>query len=160
LFKDDADSWSFLQLLGASCEAHDVHCVAWCLMSNHFHVVLCTVQPGLGEMMRKVLTKYARRFNYRYRRSGHVFQGRYHASLINRDAYLLEVVRYVLLNPVRANLCHSPADWRWSSAREALGLKPTPSWADFSIVYGLLGPMDGRSPHRLLQFLRDGDGRR
>jgi hypothetical protein len=64
-------------------------------------------------------------------------------------------VRYVLLNPVRANLCLCAADWRWSSARASLGLRPTPAWADFTIIYELMGPSDGRSPQRLQRFLQE-----
>ena len=143
IFVDDADRWVFLQMLEAVCRSHDLAALAWCLMGNHIHLVLRSRQAGLSRAMHQLTAGYVRRYNARHRRFGHLFQGRYHSLLVNRDAYLLEVVRYVLLNPVRADLCHSPADWRWSSARSALGLRPTPGWADFTILYELLGPLDG-----------------
>jgi len=156
IFVDDADRWVFLKMLEVVCRSHDLAALAWCLMGNQVHLVLHSRQASLAHAMHQLITGYVKRYNARHRRFGHLFQGRYHSLLVNRDAYLLEVVRYVLLSPVRADLCHSPADWRWSSARAALGLRPLPACADFRIIYELLGPLDGRSPQRLQQFLRDG----
>lgn len=154
VFRDDADNWAFVELLRSSCERHDWRVVTYCLMVNHAHLVVSTPAANLGAGMQWLTANYARRCHARYRTSGHVFQGRYHSLLVNRDAYLLEVVRYVLLNPVRARLCHSAADWRWSSAREILGLRPTPDWADFSLVHALLGEGGGHPLERLARFLR------
>ena len=153
IFHDDADRWVFMQMLAAVCATHELVALAWCLMGNHIHLVLRSRRAGLSRAMDQLTTGYAKRYNLRHRRLGHVFQGRFHSLLVHRDAYLLEVVRYVLLNPVRANLCHAAADWRWSSARAALGLRPTPAWADFTIIYELMGPPDGGSPQRLQRFL-------
>lgn len=156
LFRDDADRSAFTQLLGAHCVAHGLAAVAWCLMRNHLHLVLCGRDDALEETLQRLGAAYARRRGAARRVGGDLFRDRCQALRVNRDAYLLEVVRYVLLNPVRAGLCPSAADWRWSSARETLGLKPAPAWLDCGIVYDLLGPRDGRSPQRLRQLLDDG----
>lgn len=153
IFHDDADRWVFMQMLAAVCATHELVALAWCLMGSHIHLVLRSRRAALSRAMHQLTTGYAKRYNLRHRRLGHVFQGRFHSLLVHRDAYLLEVVRYVLLNPVRANLCLGAADWRWSSARAALGLRPTPAWADFTIIYELMGPPDGRAPQRLQRFL-------
>jgi len=156
IFRDDIDRWAFEQLLEAACKQYRWRCLAYCLMDEHVHLVVRTCDPDLTRGIRFLSSSYARRHHGRHRGAGHLFQGRYHSLRVNRDAYLLEVIRYVLLDPVRADLCHSPADWRWSSARAALGLRPIPGWADFRAVYELLGPLDKRSPQRLQQFLREG----
>jgi REP element-mobilizing transposase RayT len=153
IFRDDADNRAFVQMLQATCERYDWRVVAYCLMINHAHLVVTTRSPNLGAGMQWLMAGHARRCHHRYRTSGHVFQGRYHATLVNRDAYLLEVVRYVLLNPVRAGLCPSPLAWRWSSARETLGLRPPPEWADFSLVHDLLGEGAGDPHERLARFI-------
>ena len=154
LFRDDADYAAWVQFLGLSCERYSLSCLAYCLMPNHVHAVMYTRDGHLSAAMQYLAAAYARRHHHRYRSSGHLFQGRYDSMLVHRDAYLLEVVRYVLLNPVRANLCRVATEWRWSSAREALGLKAAPDWMDFRIVHGLLGPADGRGASRLERFLR------
>lgn len=154
IFRDDADNWVFTEMLGAVCESHGLAAIAWCLMGNHFHVVIHSRSGRLSSAMHWLTLRYARRYNTRYRHSGHVFQGRYHSMLVNRDAYLLEVVRYVLLNPVRARLCDTATEWRWSSAREMLGLRPKPDWTDFSLIHALLGGGGDDPVQRLASFLR------
>ena len=156
LFRDDADYSAWVQLLALSCERYRLNCLAYCLMPNHVHAVLRTADGGLSAAMQYLCAAYARRHHHRYRSSGHVFQGRFDSMTVNRDAYLLEVVRYVLLNPVRAGLARSAGDWRWSSARESLGLRPAAPWLEFGIVNGLLGPHDGRQAARLARFLEAG----
>jgi len=153
VMRDDADNSAFLQFLGITCDRFEWRILAYCLMANHFHLVVGTTHANLAAGMQWLSSAYARRHHHRYRTSGHLFQGRYSAVLVNRDAYLLEVVRYILLNPVRAGLCRSTVDWRWSSAREALGLRPAPPWVDFSVVFGLLGAGDEEPAPILARFL-------
>lgn len=138
IFRDDADCWAFVQLLQDTCEHCEWRVLAYCLMDNHAHLLVHTAEANLGPGMQRLSSSYARRSHNRYRSSGHVFQGRYHALVVQRDAYLLEVFRYILLNPVRAGLCRHAVDWRWSSAREALGLRPLPAWMDLAVVSNLL----------------------
>jgi REP element-mobilizing transposase RayT len=157
VFRDDADNWAFVDFLRSSCERHDWRVIAYCLMVNHAHLVISTPAAKLGAGMQWLTANYARRSHSRYRTTGHVFQGRYHSMLVKRDPYLLEVVRYVLLNPVRARLCHTATDWRWSSAREVLGLRPTPDWADFSVLFGLLSEGGSNPKARVAGFLEGSD---
>lgn len=156
LFRDDADYAAWVQLLGLICERYRLRCLAYCLMPGHAHVVLHAVDGQLPAGLQYLAAAFARRHRHRYRSSGRSLQGGYDSMQVNRDAYLLEIVRHVLLNPVRAGHCRGASDWRWSSAREALGARAAPSWMDFRAIYELLGPADGRGARRLERFLAAG----
>ncbi len=120
IYLDARDSWRFLGLLGEVCARYEWRCFAYCLMTNHYHLVVETAQPNLSAGMRQLNGRQSQAFNYRHQREGHLFQGRYKAILVEREAYLLEVCRYVALNPVRAGLARAPQAWRWSSYRATL----------------------------------------
>lgn len=156
LFRDDADYAAWVQFLGLSCDRYRLRCLAYCLMPGHAHVVLHAADGQLPAALQYLAAAFARRHRHRYRSNGRFLQGRYTSMQVNRDAYLLEIVRHALLNPVRAGLCPRAGDWRWSSAREALGLRASPSWMDFRALYALLGPADGRGAWRLERFLAAG----
>jgi len=128
IFDDDFDRIALLELLGRTVERFDWLCLAYCLMSNHFHLVLETRKANLALGMRMLNGSYAQRFNLRHERTGHVFEGPYHAALIEKDTHMLEVSRYVVLNPVRGGLCVRPEDWPWSSYSATIGLEPSPIW--------------------------------
>src|SRR5574337_400225 len=117
IFEDDEDRKVFLQITGLALRRCDSSALAYCLMGNHYHLVLHTRQGGLSGLMRQVNGVYTQAYNRRHSKVGHLFQGRFKAVLVDRDAYLLEVCRYVDLNPVRAALVADPADWPWSSYR-------------------------------------------
>ena len=108
---------------------------AWCLMGNHFHLVVETPEPNLSEGMRILNGTYTQHVNHVHRRTGHLFQGRFHSIIVDRNTYLLEVIRYVVLNPVRAGLANSPEEWPWSSFRATVGLEAAPAWLgkDFTL---------------------------
>jgi putative transposase len=106
-------------------------------MGNHYHFVLQTRQANLSVLMRRVNSLYCLTFNRRHSRCGHVFEGRYKALHVDRDAYLLEVCRYVDLNPVRG-LIESPAQWAWSSYRAHTGSTPSPPWLATVELHGAL----------------------
>jgi REP element-mobilizing transposase RayT len=112
----------------------------YCLMGNHYHLLLETPQPNLSKGMKELDQQYTRRHNWKYEHSGHVFQGRYWAGLVLNDNYLIDVASYLLLNPVRARLVHSPEEWRWSSCAAMAGLVASPSWLDMDWL-----PIDFRS---------------
>ena len=122
VFNDGIDYRTFVSLVKEGKSRHAVSIFAYCLMPNHFHLV---VQPEHGEelsrFMQWLLTSHVRRYHQRRGTSGHVWQGRYKSFLIQRDAHLLVVIRYVERNPVRAGLVDSAADWRWSSHRARIG---------------------------------------
>jgi len=125
IFSDDEDRTAFLDGLVRACERFDWVLWAYCLMDNHYHLLAETRRPSLSRGMREVNGTYTQRFNRRHRRVGHVLQGRFKAVLVDKDAYLLEVSRYIVLNPVRARLCASAAEWVWSSYPAVMG-KATP----------------------------------
>lgn len=115
IYLDDTDREAWLDVFAQVCARFNWVCHAWCQMSNHYHLVIETPEANLAEGMRQLNGVYTLRFNRRHGRVGHVFQGRYKAILIERDAYLLELARYVVLNPVRARMVVGPQDWSWSS---------------------------------------------
>ncbi len=120
IFLDARDSQRFLNILDQVATRLRWRCFAYCLMSNHYHLVVETPAPNLSHGMRQLNGRYTQRFNFRHGRDGHLFQGRYKAILVDREAYLKEVCRYVVLNPVRAGLVPDVRAWRWSSYRATL----------------------------------------
>ncbi|MDD2760755.1 MAG: transposase [Methylomonas sp.] len=117
IYLDDEDRVNWLELLNDVCLRFNWVCHAYCLMSNHYHVVVETAEGNLSKGMRQLNGVYTQTFNRRHRRVGHVFQGRYKAILVEKDSYLLELSRYVVLNPVRAQMVKDAGDWPWSSYR-------------------------------------------
>ena len=144
IFDSDTDRATLLHILGDAMLRFEGRLLAFCLMGNHFHLVLCTQRANLSQTMRHVNGVYTQTFNHRHTQVGHVFQGRFKAILVDSDAYLLQVCRYVDLNPVRAQLVDDPAVWRWSSYRMHIGLDKSPDWLDSGT---LLQQLLGRSMH-------------
>jgi putative transposase len=128
VYWDNADYREMLDGLAEAGQHYDVLVHGYCLMPNHFHLLVEVGEKPLAGWMKSTEGRYARYFNRRYRKVGHVFQGRYHAILCDKSAYLLELVRYIHLNPVRAGLVQDPADWPWSSHRSYLGLEDGSAW--------------------------------
>ncbi|MDP1647125.1 MAG: transposase [Rubrivivax sp.] len=154
IFLDDQDRLLFVDLLAQALERFDACALAYCLMDNHYHLVLCTRQPNLSALMRHVNGVFTQRVNRRHGKVGHVFQGRYKAILVDRDAYLLEVCRYVDLNPVRAGVVASAQDWPWSSYRALTGARQAPPWLDAATVHGALLGRTPASPAEQQQAAR------
>jgi REP-associated tyrosine transposase len=121
IFTCPTDYERFLAVLATVIERFGWRCHAYCLMPNHFHLVLETPEPNLSEGMQLLNGTYAQWFNVRYGHNGHLFQGRFFSELIESSYHLLEVSRYVVLNPVRAGLCKDAGGWRWSSYRALVG---------------------------------------
>ena len=156
IFEDDDDRLSFLQTLGQVVEQFNWLCYAWCLMDNHYHLLIQTPDGNLSKGMRQLNGVFTQLSNRRYRRVGHLFQGRFKAILVDSDAYLLELARYVVLNPVRAGMVKNAAHWRWSSYRASMGLVPAET---FLAVDGLLAQFAARrslAQTRYAQFVAEG----
>lgn len=127
IFKDDHDRHLFLMTLKRVTDRYRWLCHAYCLMNNHYHLLVETPEGNLAKGMRQLNGVYTQSYNRRHDRSGHLFQGRYTAILVQKDSHLLEVCRYVVLNPVRARAVERPEQWRWSSYGGTAGLgKPHP----------------------------------
>jgi len=156
IFEDDQDRQVFLSTLERVIVRFNWICHAWCLMDNHYHLLMQTPDGNLSKGMRQLNGVYTQASNRRHRRGGHLFQGRFKAILVDSDAYLLELSRYVVLNPVRAGLVKKPADWRWSSYRASVGLEPAAAWL---AVDGLLAQFAKRrsvARQRYAQFVAEG----
>lgn len=143
IFEDDEDRHALLAIVAQAMERFDAQVLAYCLMGDHYQFVLYTRKANLSLVMRQINSVYTQRYNLRHGTQGHVFQGRFKAILVDRDAYLFDVCRHVELNPVRAHLADDVAGWPWSSYRSHAGLAPTPAWLD---TQGLHAYVLGETP--------------
>jgi len=126
IFDDDHDREKFLEVLGGVVKNHRWLCYAYCLMGNHYHLLVETPEDYLSRGMRQLNGIYTQTFNRRHNRSGHLFQGRHKAILVEKDTYLLALCRYIVLNPVAAGMVAGPENWPWSSYLVTSGGAPAP----------------------------------
>jgi REP element-mobilizing transposase RayT len=136
IYCDDFDRDRFLAVLETVVERYRVECHAYCLMSNHYHLVLRTLEANLSSAIQYLNGVYAQWWNTRHSRVGHVLQGRFKAQLLQRGDYFLEACRYVVLNPVAAGLVNHAEDWNWSSYRSTAGLAPRPVLLTTAMILG------------------------
>ena len=156
IYVDDSDRQSFLDFLARACERYHWLCHAYCLMSNHYHILIETQTPSLSKGMKLINGSYTQYFNRRHQRVGHVFQGRFKGILIDRDSYLLELARYIVLNPVRARMVRSAKDWPWSSYRATAGLGETHPALTTDWVLGNFGRQRGKAQEGYRRFIQEG----
>lgn len=156
IFLDDTDREIFLSVLGSVVDRFGWCIHAYCLMGNHYHLLAQTPQPNLSRGMRWLNGVYTQRFNRRHERVGHVFQGRFKAILVERDSYLLELARYIVLNPVRAGLAISPGCWRWSSYRATAGEQAAPLWLSVNWILDQFGNSKTPAQNHYRQFVAAG----
>lgn len=158
IYLDDRDRMSFIDNLGRVCQRFDWTIWAWCLMNNHYHLLIETHKPTLSKGMREVNGVYTQAFNRRHRRVGHVLQGRYKAILVDQDAYLMELARYIVLNPVRANLVQSPGESAWSSYKAVMGIVPAPEWLAVDDILARFHRQYGAARRAYARFVSAGIG--
>jgi putative transposase len=159
IYEDDEDRRSFLTVLGDVAERFGWVCYAYCLMGNHYHLVIETPKGNLSKGMRQLNGVFTQVSNRRHGKVGHVFQGRYKAILIEKDAYWLEVSRYVVLNPVRAGMVKEAGRWKWSSYNATVGVESVPGWL---AVEGLLMQFNDKqsvAKRQYRSFVNEGIGR-
>lgn len=147
IFEQDNDRHMFMDVLGEAASKYDLLFLAYCLMGNHYHLVMQTRLPNLSETMQFINGVYTQRYNRRHSTCGHVFQGRFNANLIGRDEYMKEACRYVELNPVRAKLVRDPHEWEWSSYRAHIGLATCPPWLAYTLSDEDTPPESRRALH-------------
>ncbi|HRF06945.1 transposase, partial [Accumulibacter sp.] len=143
IFLDDDDRVDWLEVLGTVCARFNWVVHAFCQMTNHYHLLVETVDGKLSAGMRQLNGLYTQRFNRRHGLVGHLFQGRYKAILVQKEAYLLELTRYVVLNPLRARMVESLEDWPWSSFPFLIGRAAPPPWLDADWLLGQFGSQRG-----------------
>jgi REP element-mobilizing transposase RayT len=167
IFLDEQDRRRFVECLAKEVEQQRWLLYAWCLMDNHYHLLFETPEPNLVAGMRRLNQVYTQGFNRRHGRVGHVLQGRYKSIVVEKQSYLLELIRYVVLNPVRAGMVETAEDWLWSSYRATAGLAAAPPWLQVTWVLANFGAereaaraayrrfvavgVDGESPWRSLR---------
>jgi putative transposase len=122
IFLDDGDYRQFVHLLGLVCEEYAVECWSYCLMPNHYHAALRPQRANISAAIRCLNGEYAQWWNRKHGKVGHAFQGRFKDQIVQRERYLLALLRYIALNPVRAGLAPRPEEWDWSSYRALAGL--------------------------------------
>lgn len=152
VFRDDHDRERYLERLSLYCEQKEVELLAYCLLTNHVHLLLETPRGNLSKMMQAFQTSYTVYFNKRHGRSGHVFEQRYKALLVDKDNYLLEVSRYIHLNPVAARIVERPQDYRWSSYGRYLRGKGI-SGLKYETVLGYFAGRRGRQVAQYREFV-------
>ena len=159
VYKNDQDREDFLSTLNQVNKRYHWLCHAYCLMDNHFHLLIETLEGTLSLGMRQLNGVYTQKFNKRHGRVGHLFQGRYKAILIQKDSHLLEVCRYVVLNPVRARLVEEPGGWRWSSYGATAGEANPPACLTTSWVLRQFSSKRRKAEREYRQYVRLGMGR-
>ncbi len=159
IFRRVRDRLRFLDFLGEVVTKLGWICYSYCLMTNHFHLVIETPQPNMSIGMQRLNGRYARYFNYTHKRMGHAFEKRFHPVLVEKESHLLEVCRYVPLNPVRAGICQFPEQYRWSSYRATVGLESCPPFLAVGKVLALFGDEPARARANFAQFTREGIGK-
>ena len=158
IVRDDRDRMQFLTLLAHVVDRYGWLCHAYCLMDNHYHLLIETPQPNLSLGMRQLNGRYTQVYNRQHARVGHLFQGRFTAILVEKEAHLLELCRYVVLNPVRAKLAPHPRQWAWSSYRATVGETKAPAWLTTDWILGQFGARVGLSRERYRTFVAEGRG--
>lgn len=158
VFKDDQDRENFLNTLQHVNKRYNWLYHAYCLMTNHYHLLIETPDANLSLGMRQLNGVYTQLFNKRHKRTGHLFQGRFKGILIQKDSHLLEVCRYVVLNPIRARMVESPEQWKWSSYRATAGKEKTHPGFTRDWIIGQFSGKRNKAEREYRQFVNWGIG--
>lgn len=156
IFLDDEDRVLFFAVLAEAIARFGWLCHAYCLMDNHYHLLIETPDSNLSQGMRLINGVYTQRFNRRYARAGHLFQGRFKAILVERDSYLLELCRYIVLNPVRAKMVTDIHNYLWSSYPATAGREPAPAWLTTDWVLSRFGSRRAVAQRQYVEFVAQG----
>ena len=156
VFTDEPDYRMFLDILGFVVKRFNWICHAYCLMGNHYHLLVETPDANLSRGMRQLNGIYTQKFNWKRHKTGHLFQGRYKAILVDRDEYLLELARYMMLNPVRAGLVGNPEEYAWSSFRAITGKIDAPEFLTTEWLLAAFGEKKKWAQKRFADFVKAG----
>jgi len=150
------DRRRFLSIVRSVVLTRGWRCSFYCLMTNHYHLLVTSPQPDLPVGMHAINFMAARTFNKRHGYTGHLFEKRYGSELVKSESHLLETYRYIALNPVRAGLCADPADWPWSSYGATIGVRPLPDFVEVDEVLSAFSQNPERARALLREFVLEG----
>ncbi len=159
IFRSDSDRLTWLTLLGQTCDRFNLNVLAYCQMTNHFHILLETADGHLSRGMRHLNGSYSQYFNRAHGLVGHVFQGRFKAIICQRELYMKEVARYIELNPVRAKMVACPSTWPWSSYSATIGLLDGPAWLRSDVLLSHFDTNKREARQAYAEFVAAGIGR-
>ncbi|MEZ9911037.1 transposase, partial [Vibrio sp. 10N.261.51.A3] len=159
IYLEEQDFELFIEVLSGTSERFNWVVHSYCLMTNHYHLLVETPDGNLSKGMRQLNGVYTQKFNRKHNRVGHLYQGRFKAILVDKDAYLLEVGRYILLNPVRANIVDTPNEYEWSSWPFVTGLKESPDWLAVDQTLFQFGRQRNKAVEKYKQFVFEGVGK-
>lgn len=157
LFKSKSDREKFLEYIGKAVDRFAIKIYTYCLMSNHYHVLVETPQPNLSKAIQWINVSYATYFNRKRQRRGHLFQGRFKAILVDADEYLMQLSRYIHLNPVRAKMVESPSEYRWSSYPAFIGKVKAPDWLETEWLLSQFGKKKIEAINNYKDFVEEPD---
>ena len=158
VFIDPEDFARYLFLLERSAARLRIEVIGYCLMPNHMHLLLKPSEHEISRLMQQVNSAYCGWFNRRHGRVGHVLQGRYKAQIVEGGPSFLRVLRYVMLNPVAAQLVQRPSQWRWSSFRQTTGMDAAPTFLTLADVWRVFDPVDRTEAQRCFRTFVDQPG--
>src|SRR5436305_4212417 len=153
IYTDTRDRLRFGQLLQGVVDRFEWRCHTYCWMTNHFHLLVETPHGDLSRGMHRLNGMYARWFNWRHDYEGHLFDRRFGAVLVEDESHLLELTRYIVLNPVRACTCDHPGEWRWSSYAETLGRRDRPGFLQTAWLLSLFSSDAKRAHEAYAEFV-------
>ncbi|HXE92281.1 MAG TPA: transposase [Gaiellaceae bacterium] len=156
IFHDDLDCLDFLRWLSRIVAEQQWRVVTYCLMTNHYHLLVRPAEAGFAAGMRLLNAGHARKMNRRHGRTGHLFRNHYSWWPVAKDSHLLEATRYIVLNPVRAGICKQPEQWRWSSYRATVDLEHPSDFFAAGELLGLFGPSPARARAAFRDFVAEG----
>lgn len=156
IYFNDADRHAWLDILSKVCERFNWVIHGYCQMTNHYHFIVETPEGNLSQGMRQLNGVYTQYINRSHKRVGHVFQGRYKAIIVEKDCYLLELARYVVLNPVRACMVKDAGSWDWSSYLAMIDVSGAPEWLSTDWLLGQFSSQRRRAIAKYIEFVREG----
>ncbi|BCE03008.1 REP-associated tyrosine transposase [Marinicellulosiphila megalodicopiae] len=156
IYVDEKDRAGFLELLATACDRYHWICHGYCLMDNHYHLLIETSDANLSKGMKYINGSYTQNFNRKHKRAGHVFQGRFKSILVEQDSHLLELCRYIVLNPVRAQMVRSAKDWPWSSYRGTVDQSKKHDCLTTDWVLSNFGKMRKPAVEKYRTFIKEG----
>ena len=159
VFKDDEDRQTFLEVLTGVASNMGWLCHGYCLMDNHYHLIIETPQANLSKGMRQLNGVYTQTYNRRHGKVGHLFQGRYKSIIVDAEAYLLELSRYVVLNPVRAGMVKDVCQWPWSSYGAMIGATKVPDFLFVDMLLSHFSEAKGKAQRLYASFVAEGVGK-